>query len=120
MTRTRPTPYGDRTTPGSIAAGTEPSTLRGVQLSDEFRLPVNGEFAVYASDDAGDRWFRAGDWSRPGFDGVLRDAMAIDGNGGVYVGSTAGRVALSADTGETWLELDVTFPRIVSLHAFVI
>ncbi|HSF84515.1 MAG TPA: exo-alpha-sialidase [Acidimicrobiia bacterium] len=88
--------------------------------SDEFRLPVNGEFAVYASDDAGDRWFRAGDWSRPGFDGVLRDAMAIDGNGGVYVGSTAGRVALSADTGETWLELDVTFPRIVSLHAFVI
>lgn len=86
--------------------------------SDEFRLPVNGEFAVYASDDGGESWTRAGDWSRPGFDSVLRDAMTVDGDGGVFVGSTAGRVATSRDSGETWSELDLTFPRILSLHAF--
>ncbi len=87
--------------------------------SDEFRLPVDGEFAVYASDDDGDTWHRAGGWSRPGHDGVLRDAMAVDGVGGVYVGSTAGRVAMSGDRGETWRELDDVFPRITSVHAFV-
>ncbi len=86
--------------------------------SDEFRLPVDGEFGVYASDDGGDSWYRAGGWSRSGFDGVLRDAMAVDGEGGVYVGSTAGRVAMSQDSGETWHELEMTFPRITSLHAF--
>ena len=46
--------------------------------------------------------------------------MTIDGHGGVYVGSTAGRVALSTDAGETWQELEATLPRIVSLHAFVV
>ncbi len=86
--------------------------------SDEFRLPVDGEFGVYASDDGGDSWQLAGAWQRPGFDGVLRDAMGVDGGGGVYVGSTAGRVAVSGDAGTTWRELDVTFPRITSLHAF--
>lgn len=87
--------------------------------SDEFRVPVGGEFSVYASDDGGDSWSRAGGWSRPGYDGVLRDAMATDGSGGVYVGTTAGRVAASSDAGATWNELGMTFPRISSLHAFV-
>lgn len=86
--------------------------------SDEFRLPVKGEFAVYASDDNGDSWFRAGSSPRSGYDGVLRDAMAIDGAGGVYVGSTSGRVAFSSDSGDHWDEIDETFPRILSLHAF--
>ncbi len=84
--------------------------------SDEFRLPMGGEFAVYASDDGGDSWFRAGGWSRPGFDGVLRDAMAVDGAGGVYVGTTAGRVAYTRDAGDSWHELGTTFPRILTVH----
>lgn len=84
----------------------------------EFRSPVGGEFAVYASDDEGGSWYRAGGWSRPGYDGVLRDAMAVDGAGGVYAGSSSGRVAWSADSGETWAELIETFPRILSVHVF--
>ncbi len=88
--------------------------------SDEFRIPVDADLAVYASDDGGESWRRAGGWSRPGHDGVLRDAMAVDGSGGVYAGSTAGRVAYSADAGDTWAELDTTFPRITSLHTFTL
>ena len=88
--------------------------------SDEFRLPIGGEFAIYASDDGGDSWSCAGDWSRSGYDGVLRDAMAVDGERGVYVGSTAGRVAYSSDAGDSWRELTETFPRITTVHAFAI
>lgn len=45
--------------------------------------------------------------------------MAVDGLGGVYVGTTSGRIAYSADSGDTWAELPGTFPRILSVHAFV-
>lgn len=88
--------------------------------SDEFRMPVGGEFAVYSSDDGGDSWQMAGGWSRPGSDTVLRDAIATDGEGGVYVGTTGGRVAVSSDAGESWHELPHTFPRILSVHALTV
>ena len=84
--------------------------------SDEFRLPVDGELAVYGSDDGGDSWEPKGSWS--GYDGVLRDAMTVDGAGGVYLGTTGGRVVFSSDSGDNWAEMGETFPRILSLHAF--
>lgn len=87
--------------------------------SDEARLPVGGRLGVYTSDDRGDSWRLAGGLDGPGYDGVLRDAMAVDGLGGVYVGTTSGRIAYSADSGDTWAELPGTFPRILSVHAFV-
>ena len=49
---------------------------------------------------------------------MLRDAMSVDGEGGVYYGTSAGTVGWSADSGETWATLPATFPRVLSVHAF--
>ena len=56
--------------------------------------------------------------ARPGWDGVLRDAMGVDGDGGVYLGTSAGTVSWSIDSGDSWATLPTTFPRVLSVHAF--
>jgi hypothetical protein len=86
--------------------------------ADEFRAPVDGRFAVYTSDDDGDTWQEAEGSVRPGWDLVLRDAMSVDGGGGVYYGTSAGTVGWSVDSGDTWATLAETFPRVLSVHAF--
>lgn len=86
--------------------------------ADEFRSPVGGRFAVYHSDDDGDTWREAEGSARPGWDLVLRDAISVDGLGGVYIGSSAGSVSWSTDSGDTWATLDTVFPRVLSIHAF--
>lgn len=87
--------------------------------SDQYRMPVGGEFAVYRSADGGDTWSASGAW--PGsFTGVLRDAMSTDGDGGVYVGTTGGRIVYTDDAGDSWTELPWTLPRIVSTHVFTV
>jgi photosystem II stability/assembly factor-like uncharacterized protein len=87
--------------------------------ADEFRAPVDGRFAVYRSKDGGDSWAPSGDWpDDPTFDTVLRDSMATDGDGGVYVGTSGGSVISTGDAGDSWTKLPWTFPRIISVHAF--
>jgi len=83
--------------------------------SDEYRLPVDGRFVIYRSMDGGDTWQESGAWAGR-YEGVLRDAMATDGSGGVYAGTTGGRVVHTHDAGDTWAWLPWTFPRIVSTH----
>ncbi len=83
--------------------------------ADEFRSPVDGAFAVYVSDDDGDSWSPSSGTESQSFDGVLRDAMAVDGAGGVFAGTTGGRVLFSRDSGDTWGALATTFPRILSI-----
>lgn len=83
--------------------------------ADEFRSPVGGEFAIYSSDDDGDSWSPLAGSASHSFDGVLRDAMAVDGSGGVFAGTTGGRVLFSHDSGDSWATLPTTFPRILSI-----
>ena len=87
--------------------------------SDEYRMPVDGNLAVFASDDAGDSWSEhsSGIRREPTFTGVLRGAMDVDGltPGGVYFGTTGGEVWWSADTGDSWNRLEMTFPRITAV-----
>jgi hypothetical protein len=85
--------------------------------SDEHRMPVDGEFRVYRSTDNGDTWHVSGEGhpDRPMYAGVLRDAMATDGEGGVYLGSTAGTIHLTRDGGDHWAALPQVLPRILSL-----
>ncbi len=85
--------------------------------SDGNRVPVDGAFAAYRSDDDGDRWSRAGTgWPEgPTFTAVLRNAWAADGRGTIVLGTTSGRVWTTRDAGDTWTELDTTFPRILSI-----
>jgi photosystem II stability/assembly factor-like uncharacterized protein len=85
--------------------------------ADENRVPVNGRFSVYCSDDDGSTWTEAGiGWPEGGqFNGVLRNAMAVDDEDGVAVGTTGGAVFVTADDGENWEQLPFSFPRSLSV-----
>ncbi len=84
--------------------------------SDENRVPVDGAFAAYRSDDDGSTWVRAGSGWPEGaiFDTVLRRSVSIVDNS-VIVGTTGGRVWMSDDIGETWSGLPHSFPRILTV-----
>lgn len=82
--------------------------------ADVNRTPVEGRFAAYRSTDGGESWQASGvGWpDEPTYDTVLRGAMAVDGDGGVYAGTTGGRLWATDDAGDSWHELPGTFPRI--------
>lgn len=91
--------------------------------SDEYRMPVGGRFAVYRSRNGGDSWeaLTKGLPREPSYAGVLRGALAVDtlDPAGVYVGSTAGDIFVSADGGEAWQRLPVRLPRVLSVATYV-
>jgi photosystem II stability/assembly factor-like uncharacterized protein len=86
--------------------------------SDNFRLPPNGQLAVYKSSD-GENWCARTN-GLPGncYSGVLRGAMAADQRGGVYFGTSSGAIYGSADLGESWSEIAASLPRIMSVEAY--
>lgn len=90
--------------------------------SDEYRMPIEGKFRVYRSRDGGRKWEGLGEGlpTVPTFSGVLRGAMAVDGQKpcGVYIGSTAGQVFASANSGDTWHPLPCTLPRVLHVAAY--
>ena len=88
--------------------------------ADANRVPVDGRFAVWRSDDDGTTWQVAGTgWpDAPTYTAVLRGAMATDQRGTVAVGTTSGDVWVSRDTGDTWTRLPSTFPRINALEVW--
>jgi photosystem II stability/assembly factor-like uncharacterized protein len=85
--------------------------------SSENRVPVDGNLRVYASDDDGDSWAVAGSgWSdAPQFTGVLRRAFDGDSEGGFCFGTTGGKLWITRDLGEHWVELEPSFPRIAAI-----
>lgn len=82
--------------------------------SDGNRVPVEGRFAAYMSDDDGDSWRISGKgWPEdPIFTNVLRGAVAADGEGTVVFGTTGGVVWVTRDAGDSWDRLGSAFPRI--------
>jgi photosystem II stability/assembly factor-like uncharacterized protein len=88
---------------------------------DNFRLPHNGELAIYKSNDKGANW-RARKTGLPSncYSGVLRGAMTADqlDPGGVYFGTSSGSVYASTDVGESWNEVASELPRIMSVEAY--
>ena len=85
--------------------------------ADQNRTQVDGRFAAWRSTDGGDSWHRSGTgWPEdPSWTSVLRGAMTTDGDGGVYLGTTAGQVWATADAGDTWQRLPGTYPRIAAV-----
>lgn len=88
--------------------------------SDANRVPVDGHFSAYLSDDDGDSWRVAGKgWPpAPTFTNVLRGAVAADGSGTIVLGTTGGDIWVTRNAGDDWRHLDAGFPRIGAM-AFV-
>lgn len=115
---------GGGTAPGSfgfaLARDARSRALFVVPLeSDEYRMPHDGALRVYRSRNGGDRW-EATSKGLPDrvFVGVLRTAMACDGEGGVYFGTTSGTLYASRDAGDSWQALPGTYPRVLCVAAF--
>ncbi len=88
--------------------------------SDQYRLSIDGHFAVWASDNAGKEWF-ALDAGLPktSYFTILRDAMRTDMEDpcGVYVGTTTGQLFASRNQGNKWTKITDGLPSILSVSA---
>lgn len=86
--------------------------------SDGNRLPVDGRFAAYRSDDDGDTWERSGiGWAdAPQYTTVLRNAATGNGDGTIVLGTTGGSIWRTDDAGDHWWSLPHVFPRILAVE----
>jgi len=99
----------------------EPSRIYTAPLAGDFnRVPPEGHFAVWASDDAGKNW-SALDRGLPkvAYFTVLREGMAADTEDpcGITVGTTTGHLLYSRNQGETWTTITDSLPPILSVSA---
>lgn len=105
---------------GFPVVATRPQELFVVPLdSDERRFMPAGRLRVFRSRDGGESWQDAsrGLPDEPQYVNVLRGAMASDpGNpSGVVFGTTMGQVYATSDAGESWEELPMQLPRVLSV-----
>jgi hypothetical protein len=96
------------------------ATLFSVPLtSDELRYPPDGQLRVYRSSGTGDGWVPSESGLPDGsYHAVLRQAMACDQAGGVYLGNAGGEVFASADLGISFTRLPGSLPRVLCVEAF--
>ena len=98
----------------------EPETIYIVlEESDEYRLSVDGRFAVWRSRDSGETWQRlTNGLPQRAHLVVLREAMATDQfeSAGIYLGTSTGQVFASRDAGDTWERIGDYLPRILSVE----
>jgi hypothetical protein len=89
--------------------------------SDSFRYPHGGKLRVYRTQNGGASWqaLSSGLPTDPVYANVLRGALAVDDRDpcGVYLGTSAGTVHMSLDCGETWSQLPLTLPKILTVEA---
>jgi photosystem II stability/assembly factor-like uncharacterized protein len=88
------------------------------------RTMVEGHAAVWRTRDSGSSWQRL-DTGLPhenAYVGVLREAMAIDGDDvpGLYFGTSTGQLFASTDEGDSWTEIASYLPAISSVEVAVI
>lgn len=102
----------------------DPKTIYVVlEESDDYRLSVDGKFAVWRSRNGGESWKRltTGLPDRAHLL-ALREAMAMDtlDDAGVYVGTSTGQVFYSRDTGDSWGVLADFLPPVLSVETAVV
>jgi photosystem II stability/assembly factor-like uncharacterized protein len=94
-----------------------------LEESDEFRMSVDGKFAVWRSRDAGENWQRiTKGLPEKAHLVVLREAMATDSfeDAGIYVGTNTGQLFYSRDSGDSWELMADFLPPIYSVEAAVV
>ncbi len=100
---------------------TEPETIYVVPIkSDSEHYPPEGRLRVYRSRTGGDEWeaLTNGLPQEHCYVNVLRDAMAVDtlDSCGIYFGTTAGQVYVSADAGDNWALAVSDLPPVLSVE----
>jgi hypothetical protein len=98
----------------------DPETIYIVlEESDEYRLSVEGSFAVWRSQDSGEIWQRlTRGLPEKAHLVVLREAMATDQlkDAGIYLGTSTGQVFASRNSGDSWEKIVEYLPRILSVE----
>jgi len=85
---------------------------------DYSRIPPDGHFAVWGTDNAGKEWFKLdGGLPKVSFFTVLREGMVSDDEDpcGLYFGTTTGQLFASRDKGERWAKVTDGLPPILSV-----
>jgi hypothetical protein len=102
----------------------QPGTIYIVlEESDQYRLSVDGSFAVWRSQNSGNSWERLNKGlPERAHLVVLREAMATDQyqDAGIYVGTTTGQVFASRDSGDNWEKIADYLPGILSIETATI
>jgi photosystem II stability/assembly factor-like uncharacterized protein len=102
----------------------EPKTIFiAPEESDEYRMSVDEQFAVWRSRDAGESWQQLTD-GLPDHAHlvVLRDAMSADtlDEVGLYAGTDTGQLFYSRNAGDHWELLADFLPPILSVKTAVV
>ena len=97
----------------------QPKRVYVAPLEGDFsRIPADGHFAVWASDNGGREWERH-DSGIPetSYFTVLRDGMVADQEDpcGLYFGTTTGQLFASRDQGNSWEKITDGLPPILSV-----
>jgi photosystem II stability/assembly factor-like uncharacterized protein len=97
----------------------QPERAYVAPLEGDFsRIPPDGRFAVWASDNGGGEWFKL-DAGLPkmSFFTVLRDGMVADQEDpcGLYFGTTTGQLFAGRDQGNSWERIADGLPPILSV-----
>jgi hypothetical protein len=94
-----------------------------LEESDQFRMSVDSQAAVWRSRDGGESWQRITE----GLPGnahvvVLREAMAADNlePAGLYAGTDTGQLFYSRDDGDSWEIMADYLPPILSVEVAVV
>ncbi len=105
--------------PIAMSASKQPRIYVAPLEGDYARIPKDGRFSVWASDNEGDEWFplNAGIPEVSYYD-VLREGMKADDQDpcGVYFGTTTGQLYMSRNGGDTWSCISDGLPPIFSVE----
>ena len=102
----------------------DPQTIYIIlEESDQYRMSVGGQLAVWRSHDGGEGWERLTQGlPKDAHVLVLREAMATDNldRAGIYAGTDTGQLFYSRDDGDSWDILADYLPPILSVETAVV